>query len=415
MSGTRSVTTLEAARAASRHQRAWFAETQQRVAGGEPFAVVNADAPHELFRAFDIPYVVNQWWASVVSAKQRSAQYLAALRDRGYPDWSDQYGSLALASALAEDDDPPWGGLPRPTFLVAHLADDAQRKIFDLWASETGATFYPLSATVANELPPTWHDSIQRDWEAVIGTERLDLMVAELRGLVALIERTTGRRLDEARFAEVMRLANEQAEWNRRTRDLIAATSPSPVSVADAIPAVMLPQWHRGTQVAVDAAKALHDEVAVRAAAGEGPDERVRLMWVGRGLWFNMAFYQHFEQRYGAVFVWSMYLAVAADAYLRYGSDPLRCLAARFAAFGDQINMPPWSSEWYLAEARRNRIDGVVHLVGDALRGAPFITRALEEAGIPVCEIRAHNVDQRAWDDEAVKAQVSAFIEERVR
>ena len=81
------------------------------------------------------------------------------------------------------------------------------------------------------------------------------------------------------------------------------------------------------------------------------------------------------------MFVWSMYLAVAADAYLRYGDDPLRTLAARFAAFGEQINMPPWSAEWYVKEARHNRIDGVVHLVGDAFRGAPFITRALEDGG----------------------------------
>ena len=211
-----------------------------------------------------------------------------------------------------------------------------------------------------------------------------------------------------------MRLANEQAEWNARTRDLIARTSPAPVSVADVIPAVMLPQWHRGTRYAVDAARALYDEVAALAAAGAGPSERVRLMWVGRGLWFDMAFYRHFEDRYGAVFVWSMYLAVAADAYLRYGDDPLRTLAARFAAFSEQINMPPWSSEWYLKEARLNRIDGVVHLVGDAIRGAPFITRALERAGIPVCEIAAHNVDQRAWDDAAIKTQVSEFIESRV-
>ena len=155
----------------------------------------------------------------------------------------------------------------------------------------------------------------------------------------------------------------------------------------------MLPQWHRGTQYAVDAARALHDEVAARAAAGEGPRERVRLMWVGRGLWFNMGFYQHFEERYGAVFVWSMYLAVAADAYLRYGDDPLRTLAARFAAFGDQINMPPWSSEWYLKEARHNRIDGVVHLVGDALpRRAVHHARA-RGGGHP--RLRDHRAQRR--------------------
>jgi benzoyl-CoA reductase/2-hydroxyglutaryl-CoA dehydratase subunit BcrC/BadD/HgdB len=211
-----------------------------------------------------------------------------------------------------------------------------------------------------------------------------------------------------------MALANEQAEWNRRTRDLLAETSPAPVAVADVIPAVMLPQWHRGTQYAVDAARALHDEVAARAAAGSGRRERARLMWIGRGLWFNMAFYREFEERYDAVFVWSMYLAVAADAYLRYGDDPLRALAARFAAFSEQLNMPPWSSGWYLAEARRNRIDGVVHLLGDAMRGAPFITRTLEDAGIPVCEIAAHNVDDRAWDDEEMTGVVARFLEERV-
>ncbi|HEX7082815.1 MAG TPA: 2-hydroxyacyl-CoA dehydratase family protein [Gaiellaceae bacterium] len=408
---TRHVNPLEAARAASAHQRTWFAETRARVEAGEPFAVVNADAPHELFRAFDIPYVVNQWWASVCAAKQRSGPYLGGLRERGYPDWSDQYGSLALASALADDPEPPWGGLPRPTFLVAHLTDDAQRKIFELWARASGATFHPLSATVANEVPPRWHETIHRAWEETIGGDRIDLMVAELHSLIETIERVTGRRFDEQRFAETMRLANEQAEWNARTRDLIAATSPAPVSVADAIPAVMLPQWHRGTRYAVDAARALYEEVAALAAAGAGPDERLRLMWVGRGLWFDMGFYRRFEERHGAVFVWSMYLAVAADAYLRYGDDPLRALAARFAAFGDQINMPPWSSEWYAAEAVRNRVDGVVHLVGDALRGAPFITRALERAGIPVCEIRAHNVDQRAWDAEAIEARVTAFVE----
>ena len=148
-----------AAKAASVHQRAWFAELHDRVAAGAPLAVVNADSPHELFRSFGVPYVVNQWWASVVAAKQKSGQYLAELRDRGYPDWTDQYGSLALASSFAADDDPPWGGLPRPTFVVAHLTDDAQRKIFELWARESGAVVLRARATVANAIPPSWHET----------------------------------------------------------------------------------------------------------------------------------------------------------------------------------------------------------------------------------------------------------------
>src|SRR6185503_17991033 len=99
---------------------------------------------------------------------------------------------------------------------------------------------------------------------------------------------------DAARFEEIMILVNEQEDWYRRTRDLIAAAPAAPVGVVDTMPATMVPQWHRGTLWACNAARTFHDEVAglVEAGASVCPDERVRLMWIGRGLWSNMAFYQ---------------------------------------------------------------------------------------------------------------------------
>ena len=195
-----------------------------------------------------------------------------------------------------------------------------------------------------------------------------------------------GRRFDEARLADILALANEQQEWSRRTRDLLAQTSPAPIDIVDSIPAVMIPQWHRGTAWGRDAAQRFHEEV--EAAVGRGDavcqDERLRLMWVGRGLWFNLGFYQHFQERYGAVFVWSMYLAIAADGYPRYGGEPLRQLAARFAAFTDFLGLPGWADQWYLEQARTHRVDGVVHLVAHDSRDSYFTTKALEDAGIPV-------------------------------
>lgn len=415
--GTRSAKSLPTTQEFARYQREWFAGVQRQVrAEGSPFALVNADAPHEIFRAMDIPYVVNQWWASVCAAKQRSADYLGYLRDRGYPDDQERYSSLALASSFEGSDDAPWGGLPAPDVVVAHLTGDAVGKIFELWAREYGAAFYPIELTVGpGDVEPRWFDRMHGEWDELIEPQRLDLMVEELKGLIRFLELRTGRTFDEVKFARVMELANEQESYNRATRDLIAATSPAPLGVADGIPSVMIPQWHRGSVWGRDAAKRLYEEVHARVESGEAdfPDERVRLMWIGRGLWFDMGFYQYFEQRYGAVFVWSMYLAVAADCYVRYGDDPLRTLAGRFAAFAEQYNMPPWSSEWYCKEALHNQIDGVVHLTTDALRGTHFITRRLEEAGVPVVEIGGDNVDARQWDDEGVKSQISGFIEER--
>ncbi|GAA2830777.1 2-hydroxyacyl-CoA dehydratase family protein [Nonomuraea rubra] len=406
---------LATATEASRYQREWFAGLRARVAGGEPLAVVNADVPHEIFRAMDIPYVVSQWWASVIAAKQRSGHYLELLRQRGLPDHSEQYNALTLASAL-DPDEGPWGGLPKPAIVVGDASGDVTRKIFDLWGREPGVTFYPLESAAGNEVPANWWELMPHRWEQAIGPARLDLLTAELENLVRFLETTTGRRFRESRFREVMALVNEQEEWNRRTRDLIARTRPAPISVADGIPGVMLPQWHRGTEWARDAARRFHDEVRERVDAGHAvcPGERARLMWIGRGLWYDMGFYQRFQDEYGAVFVWSMYLAIAADGYIRYGDDPMRALAARFAAFTDQLYTPPWSSEWYVKEARLHGIDGVVHLVSDDPRGSYFTARALESAGFPVIEIEADNVDARTYDGDRVAARIGHWLEDAV-
>src|SRR5688572_28939433 len=54
---------LASALAATDYQRAWFQQLATRARAGEPFALVNADAPHEVLRAFGVEYAVNQWWA----------------------------------------------------------------------------------------------------------------------------------------------------------------------------------------------------------------------------------------------------------------------------------------------------------------------------------------------------------------
>src|SRR5690606_24208054 len=133
---------------------------------------------------------------------------------------------------------------------------------------------------------------------------------------------------------------------NKKTRDLIARTIPAPVSITDTVQTVMVPQWQRGTQWAVDIARSLYEEVSELVERGEAanPNENIRLAWVGRGLWFNLGFYQHFERKYGASFIWSIYLGLAADAYARYGDDSLRTLASRFVGMEDMLHMPPWNS-----------------------------------------------------------------------
>jgi hypothetical protein len=406
---------LAATAAANAHMRSWFATLQERLASGAPYALVDADAPQEIFRAMGIDYVVTQWWSSLISAKQLGDDALSALGARGYPDDIDQYNSIPLGASLLDRAQQPWGGLPAPALVVETRTSDARAPLGAAWRAEHGCEVVEFERAAAPVIGSRWWERIDREWESIVGTDRLDLMVDEIELLVERCEHLTRRPLDMSNLRRVLDLVNEQVAWNRRTRDLLATSRPAPVDIADSIPAVMIPQWHRGTEWARDAARNLSGEVAVRVDSGAAvcPDERIRMMWIGRGLWFDPGFVQRFHAR-GAVFVWSMYHSLAADAYARFGDDPFRTIAARFAPFPDVLGAPGWVDEWYVNEVSRYGIDGVVHLAAPDSRSAHITTTALEAACVPVFEIDANNADRRSWDGSAMEVAIGAFIDARV-
>jgi benzoyl-CoA reductase/2-hydroxyglutaryl-CoA dehydratase subunit BcrC/BadD/HgdB len=416
---------LSFAKENSDFNREWFLDLRRRVEAGEPLAFVNADVPTEIFKAMDIPVVVNQWWASVVAAKQKSPAYLARLNALGYRENLCKYCTLAYASVLEDDPEgAPWGGLPTPSFVISANDCNSLHKVFELWADKFNIPFFALER-IAPDRPhcDDWLGDLRHNWEAVFGARVIDGLVAQYGDLVAFLERSTGRRFDIERFTQVMATVNEQEEYYAKTRDLIVTTRPAPINIADQMPATMIPQWHRGPPWGRDRAKLFFEETQAKVDVGQGaaPDERVRLMWLGTGLWYNLSFYEYFQQRYGAVFIWSIYLAIAADGYPTYGPDPLRALAGRMTKIYALLNTAPFNVEWFVHEAKRAGIDGVVSLTGgteDDCRetfGQHYLIRqAFEKAGIPVIRLGVDNADARSWDDEAIRKRVGEFIENQI-
>ena len=133
---------------------------------GEPFAVAQADTPHEIFHAMDIPVVSNQWWSAYISAKRLSTRYFDVMDGMGYPANRCKYCSLGLACTLADDPaSAPWGGLPKPTVLVARLTCDCIQHVFTQWAAKLQTDFFAMEAPAWEHKMPDWFAHSQRDWE----------------------------------------------------------------------------------------------------------------------------------------------------------------------------------------------------------------------------------------------------------
>jgi benzoyl-CoA reductase subunit B len=74
--GQRSARTLACTAAANAYQKRSVPNSSAALSMmGEPFAIVQADTPHEIFHVMDIPIITNQWWSAYISAKQLSARY----------------------------------------------------------------------------------------------------------------------------------------------------------------------------------------------------------------------------------------------------------------------------------------------------------------------------------------------------
>jgi len=414
---------LQSTVAAGAYQKEWFAQLRRDVfESHRPYAILQADMPFEIFQVMGLPAVSNQWWSAVISAKRLAPKYLDAMNAMGFHDGLCRYCSLSMACTLADNPgEAPWGGLPKPALIAARLTCDCIQRVFSIWSEALGTEFFVLDNPGATELPPRWWELSRHRWRELFEQHRLDLTVAQFRVLIRVLERITGRAFDPAALRTLMEGVNRQEEYFEEVRELICNAPKTPVRMNEQITNVMAAQWLRGSEWAIQHAKAFRVEVKSRVDAGIAayPGERRRLMWVGAGLWHDTDFYTAFEQKYGAVFVWSMYLAFGPDGYIRYGlEDPLEALASRTVSMNEQLHMPPWANEWIVDQAKRHRIDGALVLTPLGTRssatGNRFIERALERAGIPVLPVFADMVDPRNWNAAEMVERVGRFIEERL-
>lgn len=243
----------------------------------------------------------------------------------------------------------------------------------------------------------------------------IDYAMSEGDRLADFLTETTGRRLDEDRLEEVVRLSDRAcALWDeimtfRRYR-------PVPFSAAEmGIMFVMVTL--QGTQTAVDYLTRVRDEVRQKAEAGIGviENEKIRLFWDNIPLWYNMGLFNYFEKN-GGVVVAETYSA-AWSIRLDTG-NPKRALALKSLMSYPLVSCVSINKrkEMVLKACRDYAIDGVIfHRNKSCLPitlGQMEIKEALEkDLGISSVIIDADHMDERNFSLAQFQTRVDAFME----
>ncbi|OPY75783.1 MAG: R-phenyllactate dehydratase subunit alpha precursor [Syntrophorhabdus sp. PtaU1.Bin058] len=405
--------------------KSYFHEAKERAKQGEPYILTNVGVPVEIMHAMDLlAYPQNLNFSALIAAKQMAPRYLNVLNERGYFRDLCRYCSLPLGCYWdPNQDDAPWGGMPKPTALVVEQGDDPIIRIWELMAKQFDVPLYIYYHTMIADPPPKglWQKaflekndiiekySYQEEW-------RLDYAIKETENLISFLETVTGRSLCSKKLKEVMDRSTEQFDYIAKAMEL-AAPAPAIMGMGDHMAHLIGTQFFRGHEFGLEVARMLYEELKERRQEGMAicDDERIRLMYLWVPNWFTPAFYDYFADKYGAVFCWLGYLPIITHGLVRRNtSDPLKALASRYVHYGELGNTP-WWTESHLAEAKKWKIDGAVYPIAESCKflcGPMLLTkRALEESGVPTLNIVSDMVDPRDWDEAKMIAIYSNFIE----
>ncbi|MBN1850236.1 MAG: 2-hydroxyacyl-CoA dehydratase [Deltaproteobacteria bacterium] len=372
--------------------------------------LIFGDGPRELIRSMGLYYHCHAWWSAVFAAKQMDRHYHDVLKQKGYfNSLAGGYESITLGYAL--DNNPkaaPYGGIPKISAWIIDRASST--RVYEHYAREFGCPLYFMDFTHPTNIPSRWWEI--EDWG---NPPMVEQWTKEFEGCARFLEALTGKSYNEAKLREVLEIADETCEYYWKATDLACTTVPAPISVTDAFAEVAVYNWHQGEKWTLEHAKQYYEEIKKRVDNKEAvcPNEKVRLLWLTTlPIWFSLGFYNYWEESHGAVFIADNYISAAAKIMYHDRSNPLKAMALRrHLRYGAAT--PTAAAEYAVHTVEKCKADGVILPIrgGTAYRGEMFILETLKRHGTPTLIINYDPVDSQNWDDSAMKAKVTVFIE----
>jgi benzoyl-CoA reductase subunit B len=397
--------------------RDWFSSLGEAAADGRGGAYVFVmGSLAELLRTFDFPLVFPEIDSLQTAVRHQAHEYLDAAEDYGYSPDICGYVKADVAAQL-RGGVLPMGRIPRPALAVYTNACNTYVKWAEIWERMHGVPIFTLDVPgtrAAGRLALAGDADFDNDRRYVLG---------QLRELVALCERVSGKRLDLDRLREALGHANTMSAAWRRVLELNRSRPALFNALTDGTIYLGVANALRGAESGARFFTDLVEEMEHKAANGLGTPtaEQHRLLFVGVPCYPIFRRFNELFTEWGGIFVHSTYLWFAsggANVEFQYDLErPLESLAeglllgVRDAM--DSMFFPPAILARMIDEYAA---DGVVFHPIKSCRtvstGLADSRRALLEAcDTATLFIESDMMDRRVVSEAQLKNRVDAFFE----
>ncbi|MFH1975376.1 MAG: 2-hydroxyacyl-CoA dehydratase family protein [Pseudomonadota bacterium] len=369
--------------------------------GAKPVAWVTSGAPVELLRAFDFYTIYPENHGALCGAQRLGPEYCAVAEEYGYHQDLCSYARIDLGHFLSGK--TPVGKLPRPDLMFASNN-----------ICQTVAYWYKVLAHRLNiplllfDTPYNFEDITEND---------ISYMVRQLEEMIPVLEKISGRRFDNRKFEDILRISRDSSSvWGEVLATMKA--KPAPMTIFDAFihlaPIVSL----RGLPVTLDYYQILLEELRERNRQGIGAieNERKRLMWDNIAIWYKVRDFSNLFAEQGMNFVTATYTNAWAETTSHMdGDNPFEAIARTYSlvVLNNNLNHRLHLMERLIKEFK---VDGLV--IHSAKSCKPYsvgqydLKRLLmDRLRVPSVVIEADITDFRAYSEEQTRARLEAFFE----
>ncbi len=397
--------------------RRWFAELDETAkTGGQAAYVFVMGSLNEVLKTFDLPVVFPEINSLQTAVRRVAHEYLAVAEDHGYSPDICGYVKADVATQL-QGGAHPMGRIPKPTLSVLTNACNTYLKWAEIWERMHRTPMFTIDVPGARDADDLGQAG-DRDFEA----DRKYVEV-QIRELIALCERVTGKRFDIDRFREVLTHANTMSRAWARILELNAARPAVMNALTDGTIYLGVANGFRGTAVGARYFEDLVEEMEYKAANGIGTstEETYRLIFVGVPCYPIFRRFNELFTEWGGVFVNSTYLWFAsggANRGFQYElRDPIASLAEGvLVSVRDAMSAMFHQDRVVASMARDCAADGVIYHPIKSCRtvstgladGRRFLT---ERTGIPSLFIESDMMDRRVVSEAQMKNRIDAFFE----
>ncbi len=369
--------------------------------GARPVAWVTSGAPVELLRPFDFYTVYPENHGALCGAQRLGPELCSVAEEHGYHQDLCSYARIDLGHFLSGK--TPVGKLPKPDLLFASNN-----------ICQTVAYWYRILAHQL-KIPLLLFDT-PYNFEEITEND-ITYMVSQLEEMIPVLEEISGRRFDNQRFEEIIRIARDSSfAWGEVLATM--KTEPAPMTIFDAFihlaPIVSL----RGLPVALDYYQTLLEELRERIGGGIGAikNERKRLMWDNIAIWYKVRDFSNLFAEQGMNFVTATYTNAWAETISNMDADrPFESIAKTYSlvVLNNNLNHRLRLMERLIKEYK---VDGLV--IHSAKSCKPYsvgqydLKRLLmDRLRVPSVVIDADITDFRAYSEEQTRTRLEAFFE----